>query len=84
MVGMQMGHRDDVDAGGIDAERGQIGGEAAERGAEQLAGAGIDQHQFVAGIDQEGVDRGPELVGRRAGRGQDLRGFIRIGQVYHT
>jgi len=82
VVGMQMRHEDDIDAGGIDAGGGEIAQRAADRTLARLEGgaaeAAVDQHQLAAGIDELRVERHRHhalghVGGRRSGERLGLR-----------
>ena len=83
VVGVHVGDVDLVDLLRLVAGRFQARQQVAERRAEQAGGAGVDQHQLRAGVDEVAVDRGldrrlqeaarePFADLRRAGVGQQL------------
>ncbi|EEF24312.1 conserved hypothetical protein [Ricinus communis] len=84
VVRVEVGDQDVVDLFRLVAGRLQIVDQLAQRRAEQRAAAGVDQHQPLAGVDQEGVGRGG---GRRAQVGLGQRrlrgGLIVVQQVDH-
>ena len=55
VVRMHVGQQNVVDVGGAIAGSLQVAHQLAERRSEQVAGAGIDQDQALAGVDQVGV-----------------------------
>jgi hypothetical protein len=56
----------------------EIGGDVAQRGAEEAAGAGVDEHQLAAGVDEISVVGGLDRVAKE---GLLQRGGGRAGLV---
>jgi len=79
MVAVQMGDDDSIDLRRLVARRFHILQHVTQRGAEQFGGAGIDQHQMAAGVDQIGVNRRLHLrIADKKARQQPLQ-FGRAG-----
>ena len=64
MIGMHVRDVDLVHLFRLVARRLEIVDEVAERGAEEIAGPGIDQYQLGPGVDEERVDRRLDRIGQ--------------------
>lgn len=78
VVTVQVGQQDGIDLFRLVARSLQVGMHLPQAGAEELGGAGIDQHQLLAGVDQEG-DHGCGRGRTAEGTGQQLRDFMGRG-----
>ena len=75
VVGVEMRDDDEVDRFRIDAGGDKIGAQHAGRGRDLAAGTGIDQHELLAGIDDQRRKRRRQLVGRHEGVGERALDF---------